>query len=180
MTLTVRAAASTFLAAMTIGGLAAPASAQDGSYQDGIGNQYRADLYSVAVDHGKRLTVQVGHDDLNRAQRSTTSLALWIDVDRAQKGPEFVYVAGTSPGTDGALTRAQEWLPGDRVESKACDTELSLDYKADIARVAIDRSCLGRPDELRVEVRTTWQRDRRVSHDWLGSQRAFTPWLEHD
>ena len=103
---------------------------------------------------------------------------MFLDTDRTEAGPEFVFSAGLTDGTDFALVRGGWGDGGARVEGEDCSYRQRLDYAADVSRIRIERSCLGDPDAVRVAIRVDGTtRDRQPRRDWLHGHRTWTRWV---
>ena len=103
------------LSISAVTGLAGPVSAETAAYADTRGDIAQgADIRTVRVVNGeKRLRVTVRHRDLVRSFRSGSSLSVFIDTDRARRGPEFVFTGGTFEGADYALLEADDFEAAD-------------------------------------------------------------------
>ncbi len=167
--------------------LAGPASAATTTFADARGDMaHGADIQRVRVVNEEQVRIRVVHRDLRRSYKSGSSLSLFIDTDRARKGPEFVFLGGTFEGSDYALLKAKGW-------KRASDRQVPLhggsyimrvDYDKETASIRIDREVLGNPDAVRVEVKTggehvpKGEEPATTEVDWLGKPRDFTRWVE--
>ncbi|MCB0893783.1 MAG: hypothetical protein H6529_07000 [Nocardioides sp.] len=141
-----------------------------------------SDIRALSVRNGQEnVTVTTVHDNLVRRAASGSAETVFVDTDRHDRGPEFVFVAGLYEGTD-YLLRATDGFDrsswGEPVENG--DYVLRVRYRKDVARVVMSRAALGNPDEVRVAVRASGTRTDGTSHgllDWVGERRSFTPWL---
>ncbi|GAB2878484.1 hypothetical protein [Nocardioides pacificus] len=164
----------------------APADARPGSevsssrataaFTDAAGDiDHGADLHRVRVVNNRQVKVRVTHADLRPSWRSGSSLAVYLDTDSQQAGPEFAFVGGTYQGSDYALVPTDGWRLRQRAVPMRCSYDLSLDYAADTADVRIARRCLDLPDAIRVAVKTGGtQADGDTVVDWLGRRRQLT------
>lgn len=181
-------AAVSALSITAIVGLAGPALAEAAAFTDARGDMAQgADIRKVRVINGEdRLRVNVVHRDLVRSFRSGSSVAVYIDTDRARTGPEFAFVGGTFEGADYALVKADGFDTTNRRQAplNGGTYQMRLDYVDDVARISIDQVVLDNPSRVRVEVKTgaellpegsTVPGEREV--DWLGTPRSFTPWV---
>ncbi|KQY64068.1 MULTISPECIES: hypothetical protein [unclassified Nocardioides] len=137
-----------------------------------------SDIYRVTANHGyARLAVTTTFADLRR--RSTggsSSAAIYIDTRPARTGPEYALFTGLQEGTDYQLLRMRDWKPfGDPL---SCDHTLALNYRTDVARFSVARSCIGSPALVRVGMRMVDYYDgSHVIRDWMTGQRRYTTWL---
>jgi hypothetical protein len=143
-----------------------------------VGGASLSDIRRASVDHGlEQAFVKVAFTDLKRTSEAGPSgLAIFLDLDTSKPGPEYRLDTGLQSGTDYQLSRARKWKPVG--EPLTCDHRLRLDFKRNVAKFRVARSCIGAPDELRVGVKMTDLYDG--SHpvtDWLGKPRSFTPWV---
>jgi hypothetical protein len=123
----------------------------------------------------------VVHDNLRRDPSSGSAGSVYIDTDRSDKGPEFVFVGGYFEGTDYLLLHTdgfghEEW--GKPVDGRY---RMTVDHRADTVRMAMSRTAVGQPGKVRVGVRVAGTRTDGTSRglvDWLGEPHSFTPWVE--
>lgn len=157
----------------------APASAQTLSLDDGDDTSIRADIGKVKVVHGdKRLRVRVEFDDLLRnPTKISQALTIFVDTDAEDKGPEYSFAGGLNSGTDYVLTSIDRWADeGERVAD--CHQGWKLDWKDDFVVASVGRKCLGKPDTVRVAVKSgEWRKGKGTRYDWLTGRRTFTEWL---
>jgi hypothetical protein len=134
------------------------------------------------VRNGKEnLNVATYPSNLRRDPATGSSGAIYIDTDRSDAGPEYVFVAGYYEGTDYQLLKtegfaAEKW--GNPVEHG--DYIMRVGYATDRVHVRIARAGLGNPGAVRVAVRASGTRTDGTSHglvDWVGPRRSFTPWI---
>jgi hypothetical protein len=168
--------------ALSVTALAAAASADTAVFEDARGEvAHGADIHRVRVVNNEQVKIKVVHRDLVRSWRSGTSVAVFIDTDRARTGPEFVFLGGTFEGADYALLRADGWKrASDRqVPLHGGSYRMDLDYAKDTALISIDRVVLRDPDAVRVEVKTGGEvAGSGATRDWLGKPRHFARWVE--
>jgi hypothetical protein len=169
--------------AAVVGGLlafggTATAAASTTITPDAIGDMaHGADIATVKVVNEKRVRVVVRTADLVPSYQSGAGVKVYLDTDRSEAGPEFAFLGGMFEGTDYALVRTDGWKIGKFPTAVNKFYIMSLDYEQDVAKIAISRAALGRPDAVRVAVRTTGeQEDGDIVHDWLGERRELTPW----
>ena len=175
------AAVALSTAALTLG-LAGAADAEQYGVDDPQDTYHGSDILALQVRNGaENLTVTTFHDNLVRAPRSGQSGTTYIDTDRSDPGPEYVFVAGYFKGTDYQLLEtegfgAEKW--GDPVENG--DYIMRVNYAKDWVRVRMSRAALGDPGAVRVAARASGTRTDGTSHglvDWVGKRRSFTPWI---
>lgn len=176
------------MSALSITAFAGTAMAQTGAFTDAHGDMSQgADIRKVRVVNGdETVRINVRHRDLVRSFRSGSSVSVFIDTDRARKGPEYVFVGGTFEGADYALLKADGFKAANnrQVPLHGGTYIMRLDYVEDVARISIDRAVLENPGAVRVEVKTGAEMVPAGSEapstevDWLGTPRSFTPWVE--
>ena len=182
-----RVAGVAAVSALSITAFAGTALADTSVFKDARGDMSQgADIRKVRVINGEeRLKINVVHRDLVRSFRSGSSISVFIDTDRAQAGPEYVFVGGTFEGADYALLPADGFqAAGNRqVPLHGGTYQMKLDYVRDVARITIDQVVLEDPADVRVEVKTGAEMlpeggaaaDNEV--DWLNAPRKFTSWV---
>ena len=172
------AAAAIATAALTLG-LNAPASAASIGVTDPADTNHGVDLRAVRVANGDRnLTIVLNHANLRRDPRSGAGGAVYIDTDRADRGPELVFVGGYFEGTDYQLLHTEGFGVKNWGSPVNGFYELSLDYVKEQTRMRISRAALGPVGKVRVAVRVSGERrDGTQVVDWLGERRSFTPWV---
>lgn len=166
--------AATALAA-TLLGLAAPAGAASITLHDQDDYASLADISAVTVRHtDDRVVVRTRFDDLRRD--GAADMRINLDTDPTRAGAEYALLAGLFEGTDYTLRRVVDGkLTGLPL---TCSHRLTIDWSTDVARFSAGRGCLGKPDEVRVQVKATDGTD--ASHpitDWLGGVRHWTRWV---
>lgn len=173
-------AALTATAALTLG-LAGAASAASIGVTDPQDTSHGSDLRAVKLKNGERnVVVTTSHTNLRRDPRSGSGGAVYIDTDRGDRGPEFVFVGGYFEGTDYQLLHTEgfgvkKW--GAPVDGSY---EMRVDYDKERVRMRMSRAALGNPDDVRVAVRVAGTRNDGSSNglvDWLGDWREFTMWV---
>ncbi len=171
----IAAAAAVATGALVLG-LAGPAHAALYGIDDPQETGRGYDVLALSVNNGSRnLTVTTQHVDLRRNPRSGTGAAIFVDTDRTDPGPEFVFVGGYFDGTDYALLHTEGFARstwGSPVEDG--DYQLRLNYRKDRARVVISQAALGEPRKVRVSVRASGNRG---PVDWVGKPRSYSLWL---
>jgi hypothetical protein len=159
----------------------APATADSIGVRDPLDTFHGSDLRSVHVKNGEhKIVVTTTHEGLRRDPRTGSGGAVYLDTDRSDRGPEYVFVGGYFRGTDYALLRtegfgARSW--GDPVEGSY---GMRVDYDAEQVRMRISRKAIDEPGRIRVAVRVSGTRTDGTSHglvDWLGEPRSFTRWV---
>lgn len=178
MSRTIATTAALAVTALTLS-LAAPANAASIGVKDPKDSHHGSDLRSVAVKHGNRNVVVVTtHTNLRRDPKSGSGGAVYLDTDRSDKGPEFVFAGGYFEGTDYVLVETEgfghkKW--GEPVEGSY---RMTLDYAEEQVRMRMSRAVLGKPDEVRIAVRASGNRTDGTSVlDWLREPRSFTRWV---
>jgi opacity protein-like surface antigen len=162
-------------------GLASPASAASIGITDPPDTSHGSDLRSVEVKNGdRRIVVTTTHTNLRRDPRTGSGGAIYIDTDRRDRGPEFVFVGGFFSGTDYALLHTEGF--GSRKWGKPVDGsyEMKVDYADEQVRMRMSRAALDRPGRVRVAVRVAGTRTDGSGGelvDWLGTPHSFTPWV---
>jgi hypothetical protein len=169
------AAVALSTAALTLT-LAGTAHAEQYGIDDPDDTSHGVDVLSMTVRNGKsNVNVITVHDDLRRDHRSAAGETIYIDTDKLDKGPEYVFVGGLFEGTDYILLETEgfshdSW--GDPVENG--DYVLRINYKTDQARVRMSRAALGNPGAVRVVVRAAGPTG---DADWVSQKRVFSPWI---
>lgn len=168
-------------AALTVG-LAGTAHAELYGIDDPQDTSHGSDILALQVRNGaENLNVTTYHTNLRRDPGTGSSGAIFVDTDRHDAGPEYVFVAGYYEGADYRLLETEgfavkKW--GNPVEDG--DYLLRVHYATDRAHVRISREALDNPGAVRVAVRASGTRTDGTSHgllDWVGQRRSFTPWI---
>lgn len=172
---TIASAAALSVAALTLGVVGA-AQADSIGVKDPRDTSHGSDLRSVELrHHDKNVVVVTRH--VNLRPDGTAGGAVFLDTDRSDRGPEFVFVGGYFDGTDYALLETEgfavrKW--GERADGFHI---MRLDYDREQVRMRMTRRSLGNPDEVRVAVRVSGARTDGSSDglvDWLGEPQSFT------
>lgn len=177
---TITGAAVLSAAALSLG-LVAPANAALYGVDDPEDTFHGSDLRAVQVrDAEHKLVVTTTHDNLRRDPSTGSAGSVYLDTDRRNRGPEYVFVGGYFGGTDYALLHTDGF--GHKKWGKAVNGRylMTIDYKADTVRMAMSRKAVGNPGKVRVAVRVSGTRTDGTSKglvDWLGEPRSFTPWV---
>jgi hypothetical protein len=175
----VAASATIAVAALTLGGLAAPASAASIGVTDPADVDHGVDLRAVRVVNGDRnVRIVLNHTNLRRSPNSGAGGAVYIDTDPADRGPELVFVGGYFEGTDYQLLHTEGFGVKNWKGPVNGFHILTLDYDKEQTRMRISRKAIGTDGKVRVAVRVAGQRaDGTTVVDWLGEPRSFTPWV---
>jgi hypothetical protein len=161
--------------------LASPANADSIGVTDPADTSHGSDLRAVEVKNGDhRVVVTTTHTNLRRDPRTGSGGAIYIDTDRRDRGPEFVFVGGFFSGTDYALLHtegfgARKW--GEPVDGSY---RMRIDYADEQVRMRMSRAALDNPGRVRVAVRVAGTRSDGSGGelvDWLGEPHSFTPWV---
>lgn len=177
---TITATAALAAAALTFG-LAGPASAVGITVHDPQDTGHGSDLRAVHLRNGDHNVVVVTtHTNLRRDPSTGSGGAVYLDTDRHDRGPEFVFVGGYFAGTDYQLLHtegfgAKQW--GAPVKGSY---RMTIDYAHDHVRMRMSRAALDHPGKVRIAVRVSGTRPDGTSTglvDWLGKPRSFTPWV---
>jgi hypothetical protein len=167
-------------AALTLG-LAAPASAASIGVRDPQDTSHGSDLRSVVVRNtDTRLAVVTTHTNLRRDPRSGSAGAVYIDTDRSDEGPEFVFVGAYFQGSDYQLLRTDGFGYKQWGKPARGFYDMRIDYAKEQVRMRMSRKALGHPGKVRVAVRVVGTRSDGTSKglvDWLGEPRSFTRWV---
>ena len=165
---------------------AAPAAAAAATVPDPTGDSGQGvDLVALEVRHGtpkapNRLVLRARHTGLPDFDSGVfTTVTFWIDVDRADHGPEFV--ADVIPNSGGMrLLSVEGWNRGDQ-RIQPCQ---GMRARADVftdgpVTLSVPRSCLDDPARVRGAVKAVGQtpQDEVVGRDWVGGRRHWSPWV---
>ena len=131
-----------------------------------------ADIWRATVTHQKRVKVTVKFDDLVKDFMSGAGASIYVDTTKATKGPDFVLRTGLFEGTDYAMFRTDGWAAIG--EPLTCFHQVTLDYDRDLAKVVFGRGCLGKPQAVRVAVKSA---STGSEIDWLGGRRQLSAWV---
>jgi hypothetical protein len=175
------AGAAALTATVLAFGLAMPAAADSIGVRDPRDTSHGSDLRSVHVRNGDhRVVVTTTHTNLRRDPRTGSGGMVYLDTDRGDRGPEYVFVGGYFRGTDYQLLHtegfgARKW--GEPVEGAY---GMRVDYADEQVRMRISRAALDHPGRVRVAVRVSGTRTDGSSDglvDWLGDPHSFTRWV---
>jgi hypothetical protein len=178
---TIVAAVALSTAALTLG-LAGPAQAELYGIDDPEDTFHGSDIRAVQIRNGQEnLNVTTFHSNLRRDPATGSGGRVYVDTNRNDAGPEYVFVAGFTRGTDYQLLRtegfaADKW--GRPVSNG--DYIMRVRYGKDRVRFRMSRPALGNPGAVRVSVVASGNRTDGTSHglvDWVGERRSFTPWI---
>lgn len=178
---TIATAAAVSAATLTLGlaGLAGPASAASIGVKDPRDTRHGSDLRSVELKNGERNVVLITtHTNLRRDPKSGSAGAVYLDTDRADKGPEFVFVGGFFEGTDYQFLETEGF--GHKKWGAPVDGsyEMNINYVKDRVRMRMSSAALGEPGKVRAAVRISGSRtDGTGVVDWLREPRSFTEWV---
>ncbi len=174
------AAALSAAAALTLG-LAGPAQAERYGIDDPNDSPHGSDLIAVDIDHrARKLVVVTTHDNLRRDPRTGSGGSIFIDTDASDPGPEYVFAAGFTRGTDYALVKTEGFRSGLWGGPVNGDHDMRVDYRDDTVRFVIPRATINRPSEVRIAVKVGGSRSDGTTsglNDWLGEPRHWTPWI---
>lgn len=178
---TIAGAAALSAAVLTVG-LSGTAHAALYGIDDPLETGHGSDIRALQVKNGaKNLHVSTFHENLRRDPATGSGGIVYLDTDKADRGPEYVFTAGYFRGTDYVLSETEgfghrQW--GDPVEHG--DYILEVDYARDLVHVTMSRHAIGDPTAVRVAVRASGTRTDGSSDelvDWVGHPRSFTPWI---
>lgn len=164
--------------------LAAPAHAERYGVDDPRDTHHGSDVVSLSVRNaGESIDITTQHVNLRRDPATGSAGAVYLDTDREQRGPEYVFVGGFYAGTDYTLMKTdgfgrQNW----GAPLQHADYLMKVNYEKDTVRFRVHRPGVGNPDEVRVAVRVSGTRTDGTSHglvDWVGKKHGFTPWVDH-
>ncbi len=159
--------------------IAGPARAESTVVRDGAdATASLTDIRKVRVNHrAQDLVVKMRFTDLRpKSEAGSSSIAIFLDINKQRKGPEFGVLSGLQNGTDYSLLRMKKWKPvGDPL---TCPHELDLQFAKDRLVLKVSRDCLREVPRVRVGAKMTDEYDG--SHpvvDWLEGPRNWTTWL---
>lgn len=177
-------AAATLAAAALPIVLAGPANAERYGIDDPEDTHHGSDVLSLSVRNaGESIDITTQHLGLRRDPDTGSAGVVYLDTDRRDRGPEYVFVGGFYAGTDYSLRKTEgfgrkQW--GNPLHH--ADYLMKVDYREDTVRIRIHRPGIGDPDAVRVAVRVSGTRTDGTSHglvDWVGKKNGFTPWIQH-
>jgi hypothetical protein len=178
---TIASTAALSVAALTLG-LAGPAYADSIGVKDPQDTFHGSDLRAVQVKNGiDNVVVITHHTNLRRDPRTGSAGAVYVDTDRSDRGPEFVFVGGYYEGTDYQLIETEGFGRKNWVAPVSGSYELTVDYAKERVRMRMSRQALGNPEKVRVAVRVSGTRTDGTSTglvDWLGEPHSFTMWVD--
>ena len=182
MRTTITSTAVALSAAALTFAVAGPAAAELYGIDDPQDTYHGSDIRSLSVKNGQEnLHVVSIHEGLRRDPATGSGGTVYIDTDRSDWGPEYVFVAGYFEGTDYVLRKADGFAEGNwgnPVEQG--DYIMKVNYKRDRVHVKLSRHAIGDPTDVRVAMKASGNRTDGTSHglvDWVGEKRAFTPWI---
>lgn len=180
---TTTALSAAALTAALTAGLAGAAHADLYGVDDPRDTHHGSDVLALQVRNGQDdLTITTIHQNLRRDPASGSGAAIYIDTNRHDRGPEYVFAAGLFEGTDYVLRHTEgfgvkQW--GKTVENG--DYSLRINYRKERARFQISQVTLREPDAVRVAVRVSGTRSDGSSRglvDWVGKPRSFSLWID--
>ena len=172
--------------ALVISLMATPAAAGTATVVDPTGDSGQGvDLVALDVRHSTpqaphRLVLRARHTGLPQFSSGVfTTVTFWIDVDRADPGPELV--ANVVPNSGGLRLFGVEGWGRRGEQARPCR---GLRARADVftdgpVKLSVPRSCLDRPARVRAAVRAIGETppDQVVGLDWVGGRRHWSPWV---
>jgi hypothetical protein len=168
-------------AALTLG-LAGPAHADSIGVKDPRDTAHGVDLRAVQLKNGdNNIVVTTHHTNLRPSPATGSAGAIYIDTDRSDKGPEFVFVGGFYEGTDYQLLHTEGFGHKNWGAPANGYYEMRVNYDKDQVRMRMSRATLDNPGDVRVAVRVSGTRTDGSSTglvDWLGDPRSYTMWVE--
>jgi hypothetical protein len=178
---TIVAAVALSTAALTLG-LAGPAQAELYGIDDPEDTFHGSDIRAVQIRNGQEnLNVTTFHSNLRRDPATGSGGRVYVDTNRNDAGPEYVFVAGFTRGTDYQFLKTEGFRPGQWGKPVANgDYIMRVRYDKDLVRFRMSRAALGNPGSVRVSVVASGTRTDGTSHglvDWVGTRRSFTPWV---
>jgi hypothetical protein len=178
---TIASTAAALSAAALTFGLAGTANADSIGVRDPQDTSHGSDLRAVHVKHGDfNVVVTTNHTNLRRDPATGSSGAVYVDTNRKDRGPEFVFVGGYFQGTDYALLRTEGFGHRNWGARVVGSYEMTIDYAKEQVRMRMSRAVLGNPGKVRVAVRVAGARTEGTSTglvDWLGEPRSYTQWV---
>ena len=179
---TTTAAVALSIAAVTLG-LAVPAQADLYGIDDPQDTFHGSDIRAIQIRNGKaNLNVTTFHSGLRPDPATGSAGRIYVDTDWNDAGPEYVFVAGFTRGTDYLLRRTE----GFRVDTWGKpvangDYIMRVGYAKNRVIFRMSRAALGKPGAVRVSVVASGTRTDGTSRglvDWVGKRRSFTPWIK--
>jgi hypothetical protein len=162
-------------AALTLTGLAGPASADKSHFADRRGDNVRLDITGVAVLHSKtKVVVGAGV----RGLEGGDMLSVWYDTVPRNPGPEYkLEVIANSDF--GGVRRVAGWRAGGGQRWVRCrGMRATADgFGPDRVRTSVPRTCLRNPRRVRVTVRMQPGSADGRGQDWAPSRRQMFGWV---
>ena len=175
------ASAAVVSAAALALGLTAPANADLYGIDDPQDTFHGSDLRAVQLKNGhSNVVVTTYHSNLRRDPATGSAGSVYLDTDRRDRGPEFVFVGGYVSGTDYRLLHTEGFGRNKWGAPADGSHELTVDYAKEAVRMRMSRQPFDKPGKVRVAVRIVGTRTDGTSTglvDWLGKRASFTPWL---
>ncbi len=170
------------VAALTVG-VAGTARAELYGIDDPQDTFHGSDILGLSIRNGtENLRVVSYHQNLRRDPATGSRGAVFIDTDRSDRGPEYVFVSPYWSGADYVLLTTESFSRrtwGDRVEQG--DYTMRIRYDEDRVKLTMSRKAIGKPGAVRVAMRAWGTRTDGTHHglvDWVSQRRAFTPWVD--
>ena len=161
---TIASAAALSAAALTFG-LAGPANASSIGVKDPQDTFHGSDLRAVRLKNGdSNVVVVTNHTNLRRDPATGSAGAVYIDTDRSDRGPEFVFVGGYFEGTDYQFLDTEGFGRKNWGAPVDGSYEMTVDYAREQVRMRMSREALGYPGEVRVAVRVSGTRTDGTEH----------------
>jgi hypothetical protein len=165
---------------------ATPAAAAKVTVPDPTGDSGQGvDLVALDVRHStintpNRLVLRARHTGLPDFDSGVfTTVTFWIDVDRADRGPEFV--VDVIPNAGGMRLLAVEgWGRADKRVQPCPGMRARADVFTDgPVRLSVPRSCIDDPARVRGAVKAVGETPQGevVGRDWVGGRRHWSPWV---
>ena len=161
---TTTAFAALSAAAVTIA-LAGPASAELYGVDDPQDTFHGSDVLALQVRNAQdSVNVTTFHSNLRRDPASGSGGRIYVDTDRNDAGPEYVFVGGFFEGTDYQLLHTEGIAPGKWGNPVANgDYVMRVRYGKERVRFLMSRAALGNPGAVRVAVRVSCTRTDEAS-----------------
>ncbi len=175
---TIRSLVALTAAAIPIA-LTPPASAESTVVLDAHASSAFTDIHKVAVDHAtKRVFVKITVDDIPNPDTITEGggATVYFDTDPDRPGPERALLMPLTLDSDWVVVKVKDWETQE--DPLSCASSVGLNPTTDVARTWVSRKCLGKPDQVRVAVRTSLGDGSQV--DWMSGYRDYTEWLSRD
>lgn len=165
--------------ATTLAAIAGPAQAERYRVDDAAETTNDSNIEDLLVRNANGfLRVVVKHTDVrpDGGVHGTT----YIDTDRSDPGPEYVFVAGYFDGADIELIETEGWPPrtwGDTAMSGF--SSMQLRYAKDVVILEFSRAAVGNPGRVRITTHSSETIDGTEVGDWVGAFREWgTPWID--